>query len=54
MHIYLNILLALYLVIAVVIAVFVVWNVIRTKRISDKVIGVIVLIMFVLRILMLK
>ena len=54
MHIYLNILLALYLVIAVVITVFVVWNVIRTKRISDKVIGVIVLIMFVLRILMLK
>lgn len=54
MHIYLNILLALYLAIAVVIAIFIVWNVIKTKRISDKLVGVIVLIMFVLRILMLK
>lgn len=54
MNIYAKVLWVIYLVIAVVISLFIVWNVVKSKKLTDKVIGAVALIMFVLRILMIK
>ena len=54
MNIYYKVLLGLYFVIAVVIAGFIGWNTFKSKKITDKVVGAITLIMFALRILMIK
>ena len=54
MYIYLTILLVFYVIIAAVVAAFVVWNLFRAKKITDKLICAIVLIMFILRIFLIK
>ncbi len=54
MNIYYAILRVFYLALAVTIAGFIGWNTYKTKKITDKVIGAVTLIMFALRILMIK
>ncbi len=54
MQTYYAILNVLYLIFVAVICVFVVWNVIRTKKVTDKIIGSLALIMFVLRLFLIK
>lgn len=54
MFIFNKILFVFYLVMAVLIAGFIVWNTYKSKKITEKVIGAITLIMFALRILMIK
>ncbi len=54
MYVYSGILLGVYLIIAVVITFFVVLNVFKSKKLSNKIIGAVALIMLVLRILLLK
>ncbi len=54
MKIYYDLLTVLYLVIAVVISGFVVWNMFKSKKLTDKIIGGITLVMFVLRIFLIK
>jgi len=54
MQVYYTILLVFYLVITAVISVFIVWNMIKTKKLTDKIIGAFALVMFVLRLLLIK
>lgn len=54
MQVYLSILTVLYVIIAVIVAFFVGWNAFKTNKITDKIICAIVLIMFILRIFMIK
>ena len=54
MYIYYKILFVFYLIIAVTITGFIGWNVFKSKKLSDKIVGAITLIMFALRILMIK
>ena len=54
MKTYYDILNVLYLIFVAVICVFIVWNVIKTRKVTDKVIGAIALIMFVLRLFLIK
>lgn len=54
MNIYAKVLWVIYLVMIVVIGLFIVWNVFKSKKLTDKFIGAVALIMFVLRILMIK
>ena len=54
MRIYSNVLFVFYLIFSIIIAIFILWNVFRSKKITDKVIGAIALIMFIIRILMIR
>ena len=54
MYIYYKVLFVFYLVMAITIAGFIGWNTFKSKKITDKIIGAITLIMFALRILMIK
>lgn len=54
MHIYLIILEVLYLIITIVIAGFVVWNIFNAKKMSNVFIGTVALVMLLLRIFMIK
>lgn len=54
MKLYYDILTVLYLVIAVVVACFVVWNMFKSKKLTEKIIGAITIVMFVLRIFLIK
>ena len=54
MQVYYTILQVVYIAFAVVIAALIGWNVFKSKKITDKVIGAIALIMFILRILLIK
>ena len=54
MQVYYTILLVVYIAFAVVIAALIGWNVFKSKKVTDKVIGAIALIMFILRILLIK
>jgi len=54
MYIFYKILLGFYFVVALLIAGFIGWNTFKSKKITDKVVGAITLIMFALRILMIK
>lgn len=54
MNIYLTILKVIYVIIAVIIAVFIGWTVVKDKKVTAKLIGAIALMMFVLRIFMIK
>ena len=54
MSVYYSILTVIYLAIVAIVSIFIVWNVIKTKKVTDKVIGAIALVMFVLRLLLIK
>ncbi len=54
MNVYSKVLWVIYLVIAVVITGFIGWNTFKSKKLTDKIIGVLALVMFVLRIFMIK
>ena len=54
MQVYYTILQVVYIAFAVVIAALIGWNVFKSKKITGKVIGAIALIMFILRILLIK
>ena len=54
MYVYGKVLFVFYLIMAIVIAGFIVWNTFKSKKLTDKIIGAITLIMFALRILMIK
>lgn len=54
MNILYAILTVLYEIFLVVICGFIVWNVFRTRKMTEKVIGALALIMFILRILFIK
>ena len=54
MMVYLTILEVFYIIIAVIITAFIVYNIITRKSITNKVIGSIAIIMFILRILLIK
>ncbi len=54
MHVYLIILEVLYLIITIIIAGFVVWNIFNTKKLSNVFIGAVVLVMLLLRIFLIK
>ena len=54
MAVYYTILTVIYLALVAILSVFIVWNVFKTRKITDKVIGSIALIMFVLRLFLIK
>lgn len=54
MYIYSKFLFVFYLIFTIIITIFVIWNVLRSKKLSDKIIGAIALIMFIIRILMIR
>lgn len=54
MNIYNSVLYVFYLIFTIIITVFIVINIFRTKKLSDKIIGAIALLMFLLRILMIR
>ena len=54
MYIFYKNLFVFYLIVAVAIAGFIGWNTYKSRKITDKIVGAITLIMFALRILMIK
>lgn len=54
MYIYNSILFVFYIIIAVILTIFIVWNTFRTKKLTEKIVGAIALIMFIMRILMIR
>ncbi len=51
---YNNILTVIYLVFVAIITVCVVWNTFKTKKITDKVVGAVALVMLLLRLFLIK
>lgn len=54
MFAYLTVLEVFYIIIAVIVTGFIVYNMFTRKKITDKIIGAIAVIMFVLRIFLIK
>ncbi len=54
MMIYNGILTVVYLIFVAIISVCVVWNMFRTKKITDKIIGGVAIIMLLLRLFLIK
>lgn len=54
MRIYYGILFVFYLIFTILIALFIAWNIFKTKKIIEKIIGAIALLMFLIRILMIR
>lgn len=54
MNVYNSFLFYFYLVFTIIIGVFIVINIIKTKKITEKIIGAIALMMFLIRILMIR
>jgi len=54
MRIYYNVLFVFYLVFTIIIAIFIALNIFKTKKLTEKIIGAIALMMFLIRILMIR
>ena len=54
MRIYYGILFVFYLIFTILIALFIAWNIFKSKKITEKIIGAIALLMFLIRILMIR
>ena len=54
MRIYYGVLFVFYLIFTILIALFIAWNIFKTKKITEKIIGAIALLMFLIRILMIR
>ena len=54
MRIYYGFLFVFYLIFTIIIAFFIAWNIFKTKKITNVIIGSIALMMFLIRILMIR
>lgn len=54
MNVFYSILTVVYVIFLVIVCAFIAWNTVRTKRLTEKIVGAIALIMFLLRIFFIK